>query len=308
MIVAGADEPGLVGEDHGLGAVAQPELEEDAADVGLDRRLAHDQRGGDLGVGSPRAISTSTSRSRAVSSSSPAGGSRVAGPAREALDQPAGDRGASSASPAATARTRRTSRSGGASLSRKPLAPGAQRVVDVLVEVEGGEHQHPARRRRPARAWPRCRRAAACGRPSARRRDAARRAASTASRAVGRLAEHLDVRLGARGSSRSPARTSSWSSATSTDVTRAPSERQLARAPRTAVRPARRSNVAAVDPDPLAHAGQTVARAAGVAATPARQRRCGPRRATAARSRRIATSAGVRACRSTFVSASCTMR
>jgi hypothetical protein len=28
-------------------------------------------------------------------------------------------------------------------LSRNPLTPGAQRVVDVLVEVERGQHEHP---------------------------------------------------------------------------------------------------------------------------------------------------------------------
>jgi hypothetical protein len=36
--------------------------------------------------------------------------------------------------------------SGGAFLSRKPLAPGCQRLVHVLVEVEGGEDHHPGRR------------------------------------------------------------------------------------------------------------------------------------------------------------------
>ena len=45
------DQAGLVGEDHRLHAVAQPQLGEHVADVGLDRRLADHQLGGDLRVG-----------------------------------------------------------------------------------------------------------------------------------------------------------------------------------------------------------------------------------------------------------------
>ena len=48
-----AHESAFVGEHHRLGAVAQPELGEDAGDVRLDRRVADDQLGGDLGVGEP---------------------------------------------------------------------------------------------------------------------------------------------------------------------------------------------------------------------------------------------------------------
>ena len=44
---------GFVREHHGLDAVAQPELHQHARDVGLHRRLADDQLGGDLGVGEP---------------------------------------------------------------------------------------------------------------------------------------------------------------------------------------------------------------------------------------------------------------
>ena len=47
---AGGDQAGLVGEDDGLDAVAQAQFREDAGDVGLHRRLAEEQRGGDLGV------------------------------------------------------------------------------------------------------------------------------------------------------------------------------------------------------------------------------------------------------------------
>src|SRR5258708_7386158 len=48
---AGGNEPGLVGGDDQLGPVAQAELGEDPADVGLGGRRAHHQPAGDLGVG-----------------------------------------------------------------------------------------------------------------------------------------------------------------------------------------------------------------------------------------------------------------
>ena len=58
--------------------------------------------------------------------------------------------GATTASPLATARIAESRSAGWASLSRKPLAPGAQRGVGVLVEVEGGEDEHARARRRAA--------------------------------------------------------------------------------------------------------------------------------------------------------------
>ena len=91
-----------------------------------------------------------------------------------------------------------TSWSAGTSLSRKPLAPGAQRVVDVLVEVEGGEHQH-ARRRSPAAA---IRRVASMPSISGIRMSisttsgSSSRDAVDACSAVGALADDLDVVLG----------------------------------------------------------------------------------------------------------------
>ena len=47
----GADQPGAVGVDDGLHAVAQAELGEDAGDVGFDCLVAEEQFRGDLGVG-----------------------------------------------------------------------------------------------------------------------------------------------------------------------------------------------------------------------------------------------------------------
>src|SRR6185437_17106099 len=46
---AGGDEPGLVGGDDQLGPVAQAELGQDPADMGLGGRRAHHQPAGDLG-------------------------------------------------------------------------------------------------------------------------------------------------------------------------------------------------------------------------------------------------------------------
>jgi beta-glucosidase-like glycosyl hydrolase len=48
---ARSDQPGLVAQYHRLHPVAQVELGEDPLYVGLDRRLLHDEGGGDLGVG-----------------------------------------------------------------------------------------------------------------------------------------------------------------------------------------------------------------------------------------------------------------
>ena len=106
---------------------------------------------GDLGVRHARGRSAGRPRARAAVSSSISGagaaGARDAAFDGELLDQPLGDRRARAAPRRARRRGRRTtSCSGGTSLSRKPLAPAAQRVVDVLVEVEGREHEHARRR------------------------------------------------------------------------------------------------------------------------------------------------------------------
>ena len=59
--------------------------------------------------------------------------------------------GASRASPAATTRSRRAAGSARVSLSRNPLAPGAQRLVHELVVVERREHEHARGARTPGR-------------------------------------------------------------------------------------------------------------------------------------------------------------
>ena len=50
---AGGDQAALVGEDHGLCPVAQTQLGEDAADVGLDGRPGQVEAAGEFGVAQP---------------------------------------------------------------------------------------------------------------------------------------------------------------------------------------------------------------------------------------------------------------
>ena len=87
----------------------------------------------------PRARSAPRTARRAVS---PGGGRRTKRSTSRRVTA-----GASSASPAATVRTASARRAGDASLSRKPAGAGAERLVHVLVQVEGGQHQD--RRRQP---------------------------------------------------------------------------------------------------------------------------------------------------------------
>ena len=124
LLPARDDEPGLVGEHDGLDAVAQPELAQHVGDVGLDRRVAEDERRGDLGVGHAAREQQQhlvLARRELVELRGPgaAGGPmRANSSIRRRVTV-----GASSASPAATARMPSASCSGGVSLSRKPLAP-----------------------------------------------------------------------------------------------------------------------------------------------------------------------------------------
>jgi hypothetical protein len=50
---SGADQSGLIGKDDRLDAVAQAQLGQDAADMGLHGRLGDEQAPGDLRVGQP---------------------------------------------------------------------------------------------------------------------------------------------------------------------------------------------------------------------------------------------------------------
>ena len=101
--------------------------------------------------------STSTSRSRVgerrASRGARAGGARLpAAPRRGARAAAGCVDGAMTASPACTVRIAASISSGGASLSRNPLAPARMAASDVLVEVERGQHDDAAAPGRRGRA------------------------------------------------------------------------------------------------------------------------------------------------------------
>ena len=138
---AGADEPALVGGDHGLHAVARPELHEHAADVRLDGRQLSTSSAAISAFESPRATSVRTSTSRSVRSPSRASS---AAPAREAAKRSTRRRvidGARSASSSQHALDRGDQPVGGDVLEQEAARAGAQRLVDVVVEVERREHE-----------------------------------------------------------------------------------------------------------------------------------------------------------------------
>ena len=119
-----AHQAGLVRVDDGLHPVAQSELHEHPADMGLHGGLADDQLRADLRVVEPLADELEdlllARRSAAVDAASvarPRGDGRSPRSRRRVID------GASNASPAATTRTARTVSSRRTSLRRKPLAP-----------------------------------------------------------------------------------------------------------------------------------------------------------------------------------------
>jgi hypothetical protein len=126
----GVDQAGIVGEYHGLDSVPQFQLGQEMGDVGLDRGRADIQVGRHFGVG----VSTGH---QAQHVHLPVRGQRS-----EAGDRPACGRGCQEPSPAATTRTPSASRSTGASLSRKPLAPVRSAAKHELVEVERGQDGH----------------------------------------------------------------------------------------------------------------------------------------------------------------------
>ena len=127
--------------------------------------------------------------------------------------------GAMRAWPSAAALIPKSSSSGRACLSRNPVAPGAQRVEDVLVEVERGEHHHldrvgPERDDTPGRLD-----AVKPGHPHVHQHDVGPRPCHLADRgdAVPGLADHLEVGLGLDEHA-DTRRTSVWSSATRTRI------------------------------------------------------------------------------------------
>jgi cation diffusion facilitator CzcD-associated flavoprotein CzcO len=124
--VARHDQTGLVGHHDGLRAVAQAELGQHPADVGLDGLLPHHEPGRDLRVrqtlgDQPQHLGLAgRQRLDPRVRIAPAPAHRANSATRRRVTV-----GASSASPAATTRTASKSRSAVASLSRNPLAPAS---------------------------------------------------------------------------------------------------------------------------------------------------------------------------------------
>ena len=137
---------------------------------------ADDERVGDLGVRQAPRDQPQHLRSREVRTrrARRLGGRRAGG---EALDQPRVTDGREQRAAVRDHADRGDQLLLGRVLEQEAARPGAQRLVDVLVEVERGQHEHPrtpVRRRRGSAGSPRCRPCRASGRPSARRRGPAR--------------------------------------------------------------------------------------------------------------------------------------
>ena len=215
----GRDQPALVGQDDGLHAVAQPELGQQARDVGLDRALGDEQLGGQLGVALAARRAVAAPRARA-GSATPAARRAPGSPrawANCSMIRRVTD-GASSASPSATTRTACSSSSGGAFLSRKPLAPACSasktyssrsnvvRITTRLCELGVGGDA-------PGRLEP-----VAAGHLDVHQHDVGPQAPGRRRRllAVRRLARPPRCRARTRGSCETPSRTIAWSSASRT--------------------------------------------------------------------------------------------
>src|SRR5215469_14452943 len=145
-LLTGTDEAALVGEDDGLSAVAQRELHQDAADVGLDRLLRDDQVGGDLRV---RQAAGDEGQHFGLAFGQVLEVLAAGGPGRaqagELRDQAAGH-------PRSQQRVAGRDHPHGLGelasrgvLEQEAAGAGAQRLVHVVVQVEGGQNQDPGR-------------------------------------------------------------------------------------------------------------------------------------------------------------------
>ena len=170
-------EAALVGKHDELDPVPDAELHEDPPDMSLDGRFAEVQLPAYLGVGQA-AHDQSHDLAFPVGEQVEPGRRGHVGdfrPGGEPVKQAPGDGGASSASPAVTTRMPAMMSAGGASLSRKPLAPADSAPATyssrskVVSTMTLGPRLPPRRIRRCA-GWPRPRPSGACGCPSARRR------------------------------------------------------------------------------------------------------------------------------------------
>jgi phosphatidylinositol alpha 1,6-mannosyltransferase len=141
------DEVGLVGDHDGLDAVAEAEFGQDARDVGLHRRFGQEQAAGDLDVaqslrdqGQHFAFPGRQRGEIAVQRRRPP---RFG--CGEAFDQAAGDGRGEQGVAVPDDADRRDQIFGGDVLEQKAAGAQAERRVDVVVQVEGGQHDDPGR-------------------------------------------------------------------------------------------------------------------------------------------------------------------
>jgi hypothetical protein len=134
----------LVGVDGDLHPVPQPELGQDAGDVALDGGFAEVEPGSDLGV--RQALGHQPDDAELAFAEAPGRtGDRApgGGAAAEVLDQPPGDRRCEQG----LADRHRADGAGqllaAGVLEQEAARAGLQRVIHVLVQVEGGQHQDP---------------------------------------------------------------------------------------------------------------------------------------------------------------------
>src|SRR5579862_292963 len=140
--MAWADDAGLVGVDGDLDAVAQAEPGQDAGDVALDGCLAEVEPGRDLGVRKPgRDKPHHLAFPPGQAACGAAGGGARGWATAEVLDQAAGDgRGEQRLAGAGRADGAGQLLTGGV-LEQEAAGSGFHGVVDVLVKVEGGQHE-----------------------------------------------------------------------------------------------------------------------------------------------------------------------
>ena len=147
---------------------------------------------------SPRATCLKTSSSRGVSSSRPGGGAAGRAAAGELLDQAARDRGREQRLAVGDDPDAGDQLLGGRVLEQEAAGAGAQGLVDVLVEVEGRQDQHPDLARALGHHLARGLEPVEVGHADVHEHDVGPQRARRAHRlgAVLGLAHHLDVLLG----------------------------------------------------------------------------------------------------------------
>ena len=138
----GLHEPGFVGEDDGLDAVAEREFLEDVGDVGLHGRLADEERPGDLAVGESAGDEPEDLEFAVAELGERRGGAGGRWrSADELLDEPTGDRGGEEGISCCDDPDGVGELLGTDVLDEEAAGARLHGLVDVLVEVEGREDE-----------------------------------------------------------------------------------------------------------------------------------------------------------------------